>query len=437
MQKITAIILVILGGWSASLAQERISLEQCLQAAERNRQTELQTELIGIVEDAELSATMHYYLPQLELQGRASWQNEVPEIPLLSSASAGTGALNPMLPGLKIPTVPKDQYSIALQAGQVLWDGGKIAAGKAKVRAETAVAKAQIDVENRKLKERVRDLYFGCLLVDGQLELQKTLIDELHRQSNRIQTYIDNGLASLNDKDEVRVELLKAEQKAEELRLDKASLAKLLSIYTGLDLNAKTQLERPHSAPSSTGNESLVGRPELHLISAQEQLIQADWKRERSEMIPTFSLFAQAGYARPALNLFDPDFRPFFIGGIKLSWNIGRLYSLGNKDRSREAQMRQVAVRYQLAQQDLAAEAESKRAQLAKLKASLTQDQEMIKIRQTIKKRAEVQVANGTLSTAELMERISALQIAQQTQLLHELQALKQTYELRSSLGIE
>lgn len=46
--------------------------------------------------------------------------------------------------------------------------------------------------------------------------------------------------------------------------------------------------------------------------------------------MPKLGLFATGGYGKTGLNTFNSDFRAFFVGGIMLSWNFGKLNTLGN-----------------------------------------------------------------------------------------------------------
>ncbi len=46
--------------------------------------------------------------------------------------------------------------------------------------------------------------------------------------------------------------------------------------------------------------------------------------------MPKLGAFAQGGYGKPGLNMFDNEFSPYFLGGIRLIWNFGNLYTLNN-----------------------------------------------------------------------------------------------------------
>ena len=68
--------------------------------------------------------------------------------------------------GLEIPGLRKDQYKVALELNQTIWDGGKSVADKRIARAEAAEQKTMTDVDLYELEGRVDDLYFGILLLD-------------------------------------------------------------------------------------------------------------------------------------------------------------------------------------------------------------------------------------------------------------------------------
>ena len=72
-----------------------------------------------------------------------------------------------------------------------------------------------------------------------------------------------------------------------------------------------------------------IRRPELELYRAQELEIDTQLDYWTAGGLPQFSLFVRGGYGRPGLNMMDNSFQPFAIGGIRMVWNISKLYSLG------------------------------------------------------------------------------------------------------------
>ena len=46
--------------------------------------------------------------------------------------------------------------------------------------------------------------------------------------------------------------------------------------------------------------------------------------------MPQIAAFAQGGYGKPALNMFNQDADFFAIVGLRLNWNIGSFYTKSN-----------------------------------------------------------------------------------------------------------
>ena len=45
-------------------------------------------------------------------------------------------------------------------------------------------------------------------------------------------------------------------------------------------------------------------------------------------LMPRIGAFVQGGYGRPGLNMLEDSFEPYYVAGVRLSWNLGKLYTL-------------------------------------------------------------------------------------------------------------
>src|SRR5690606_33585238 len=70
-------------------------------------------------------------LPQLELQGESTYQSDVTELPL-------------QLPGADLPTPARTRYQVALNADQLLYDGGALGRREAVERARRVELEAEV-----------------------------------------------------------------------------------------------------------------------------------------------------------------------------------------------------------------------------------------------------------------------------------------------------
>ena len=133
-----------------------VTLDECQAMARDNYPAIARFSIIEQSKNFTFTNANRAYLPQLSLEGKATYQSDVITIPL-------------DMPGLEIPVPDKDQYQIVAQANQIIWDGGKIAANKEMIKASAEAEKKQLETEIYTLRERVNGLYFGILLMQEQL----------------------------------------------------------------------------------------------------------------------------------------------------------------------------------------------------------------------------------------------------------------------------
>ena len=144
-----------------------------------------------------------------------------------------------------------------------------------------------------------------------------------------------------------------------------------------------------------------------------------------------FALFVQGAYGNPGLNMLKNEFSPYYIAGVRLSWNFGSLYTLKNDRRVIENKRKQLDsnrdvflfnTRLEMTQQDQA---------IRSLEKQMKDDDEIIRLRTNIRKSAEAKVANGTLTVTEMLRELTNESLARQTKAMHEIQRLKGIYQLK------
>ena len=142
----------------------QLSLEACYEKARANYPLIKQYDLIEQAKTYNIAATNKNWLPQASLTGKASWQSDVTTFPdkFLEMID------NMGITGVAFPT--KDQYNIALNLSQVLWDGGIMATQKKMATANADVNREQTEVNLYALYSQVNQLYFNILTLNEQLK---------------------------------------------------------------------------------------------------------------------------------------------------------------------------------------------------------------------------------------------------------------------------
>ena len=181
------ILLTVLSSWMYASAEE-YTLDGIQQLARANYPAIRQFELIDKIADFSLADASSAWAPQISLSGQATYQSDVVSFP-----ESMTDVFSML--GVDISGLHKDQYKLALNIEQTLWDGGYTKSRKEAVLAEKEVSSKSVEVELYALADKVNQLYFGILVLDEQLRLNDLASGILEDNRKIIRSYIDNGLA--------------------------------------------------------------------------------------------------------------------------------------------------------------------------------------------------------------------------------------------------
>ncbi|WP_280748362.1 TolC family protein [Parabacteroides sp. PF5-9] len=420
MEKLRIILLINIFLVGSVTGQENITLFQCYEWAKHNYPQIRQFGLIDQTEQYNLSNAGKGWLPQLTVSGKASYQNEVTKLPF------DTEKLTAVLPGFDIPTLSKDQYQVTAELNQTIWDGGIIRSTRELSRVEATVNREQLESDLYALNDRVNQLYFGCLLQDELIRQNELLQHELQVNIDRIVAMMSNGVANQSDKESLEVELLNARQKEIELRASRSAYKQMLSVLTGKELAENVVLERPQ-LPTTTLS-TAINRPELRILEARGKLIETQNKQITAGIMPRINAFVQGGYGRPGLNMLEDSFEPFYIAGVRFSWNLGKLYSLKNDRRKVDVNMRNIDIQRETFLFNTNLQLMQQSTEIRKLRELMRADEEIIRLRSNIKKAAEVKLENGVISVTDLIREINAEDMAKQHGTTRYIQQLMAVY---------
>ena len=395
----------------------QITLEECQRKTQENYPLVHQYGLVEKTKEYNLENAAKGYLPQFALSAKASYQSEVTEIPV-------------KLPGVDLKGLPKDQYQVMLELQQKIWDGGGIRMQKKQTTAEAEIEKEKLNVDMYALNSRVNDLYFGILLLDEQLKQNALLQDELERNYRQITAYVENGIANQADLDAVKVEQLNTKQKRVELVSSRMAYLKMLSLLVGEKLSQEMVLEKPVPQDEISAV-SEIRRPELSLFNAQGVGLHVQEKALNVRHLPQFGLFVQGAYGNPGLNMLKNEFSAYYVAGVRLSWNFSNLYTRKNESRQLILNQQDVNVQKETFLFNTHLEITQNNSEIKKLTELMKNDEEIITLRNNIKKSAQAKVANGTLTVTEMLREVTAENIARQNKILHEIQLLSAIYELK------
>ncbi len=403
---IAAWLIPFLGTW----AQE-LSLEDCRKMAHDNYPAIKQYRLI--------ENSRKYNMENIS-------RNWLPQVSLSAGGYAYTDVLkeNAQLEMMGIDL--KNQVANAsVIIRQNIYDGGQTAAGRHIASAQSDVQLQQLEVSLYNVNERVDQLYFGILLIDEQLNQNTLLKADLATSGKTIASMRKNGMAQQDDEDAIRVEQLKAEQQTDALQASKKAYLRMLGLFIGKTLDESIQLQKPTSA--SVGN-SVPSRPELNYYASQNKLIEAQRKQLNSKLRPTVSLFGTGTLhtqVSPLLN------NGLLMGGVSVSWNIGALYTRRNDLRNLDLQKQMNESQQEVFLFNNSLQSEETNGTIASLRKQITQDDEIVRLREHIRSRSDKKVAAGTESVNDMIRHIHAVNIARSERALHEIQLLQAIFRLK------
>ena len=411
-------LLLLLAGGSPCRGQ--LTLEQCQTLARQNYPLIKQYGLIEKTRQYDLANASKGYLPQINVSAQASYQSDVTQIPL-DLAQLGLG-------NVSIPTLSKDQYKAEVNISQPLWDGGQIRANRRLLDADADVQQHDIDVGLYAVEERIHHLFFGLLSVRQQVELNALLQEDLQRNLRKLDSYRQNGLANQSDLDILEVELLKARQQASALHHTEAAYRTVLSRFIGRTISPDEALEKPQPHEPQQMD---IRRPELLKYDAQVRSYQARRSQLNSRLMPRLDLFLTGGYGKPGLDMLENSFEAYYRAGIRLSWNLGALYTRSNDRKRIDLGIRLVETQRETFLFNTRMEAVQGSSTVRSYREQLEYDDRIVHLRQSVKEATEKKVEQGTASADDLRQDILSLQQARVDRMLHETQLLLSIYQLK------
>ncbi len=408
-------------------AQE-ITLEECREMAHDNYPLVSQYGLIEKTSDYNMANARRNWLPQVSLSAQATYQSEVMDLEIPGWVDNVLGYL-----GMNIEGLHKDQYKAAIEVQQIIWDGGATRAMVHAAKAEKELSASSWEVDMYALRERVDGIFFGLLLLQENMAQVDILIGELNRNYTMVEACAANGIAQQNDMDMLRVELLGARQQRSTLEAGQTAYRTMLSIMTGMEIGENVRLVKPE--PGEIPAAAEFDRPELRLFDAQENLLAAKRKGVNASVMPQIGAFFQGAYGNPGLNLFkdmrENRWAPYFVTGIKLQWNIGGLYTRRNRMRQIEIDYSRLDAQRETFIYNMSLKSTRESAAIENMQKVMQDDDEIIRLRETIRRRTEAAVENGTKTVNDLLHDMNAENAARRNKTVHEIELLKNIYDLK------
>jgi outer membrane protein TolC len=253
---------------------------------------------------------------------------------------------------------------------------------------------------------------------------------------SKLESMTKQGTAAESDLQNVKAERLNAVQKATELASQKQMLLRMLSTFCGMEVKA---VQKPQVEIDGNGMTTENRRPELKMLDAQIGLLNAQEKALNAVLMPKVGVFAQGFYGYPGLNMFEDMMRHKWslngIIGARVTWNIGALYTRKNDKAKLQLQRditensREVFLFNNQLEQIQQCE------NVERYQKLMTDDDEIIALRQAVRRAAESKLAHGIIDVNDLVREINQENAACVQQSVHEIEMLKEIYDNKYTMG--
>lgn len=397
---------------------QTLTLEECYDLAKQNYPLIKRHDLIAKTKQYNLQNAVKGWLPQIQIVGQATYQNDVIQFPI-------------QLPNMTIDPLSKDQYKVYADVQQNIYDGGMIANQKKMATINSEIELQKTEVETDQLEMRINQIYFGILQTDEQLQQTELTKSDLSSGLKKAEAQLENGVIFRSNVDVLKAQIVNLDQKQLELQSTKKSFLQMLSLFINKNIDENTTLEKPEKILIQDENK----RAELKLFELQKLGLEQQKANINSKNLPKLGAFFQGGYGKPGFNMLKNEFDIFYIGGLRLNIPISGFYTRKNDLALLETQQQEIEVQKENFLFNQQFQTIQNNSDLDKIQQLINKDSELIELRESIKKASLAQLENGVITTNDYLREVNELDRAKNQKIIHEIQYLLTQYNLKTQLN--
>jgi len=399
---------------------DKLTLSQTYDLAQKNYPVIKQKALVEQTANITIENLQKGFLPQLTVNGQATYQSDV------------TG-FNISFGGINIQAPDKDQYKVVGDLNQLIYDGGVIRQQKVAAQLNADVQQQQVEVELYQLKDRINQVYLGVLFLDEEIKQAGLTKQDILNGLKRVEVQVKNGVALRSGLNELKARLLQNDQRIIELNESRKGLIQTLALFLNQPLNEETIVfERP---VVNLTLDSSISRPELKLYNDQSSLALHQSKLITSKNLPKVSLFAQGGYGKPGLDFLKNESVWFYTGGVRFTWLFGGLYTIKKEKQQTEINKEMIDVQKETFILNTNTALKKQQSEIEKYIQIESRDQEIIDLREEVKKASLAQLDNGVITADDYLRVVNEQDLARQSLIIHQIQLLQAQINYQTTLG--
>lgn len=415
MRVVLVSVFLLLGLFASA---QQYSLNGLLKKGEQNYPLAKQHQFIDASTELKLKNLNTRFYPQLDFAGQISWQNDVPHVE------------SDRLP-FEMPMAPKDQYKAYVDLKQIIYDGGAIKATKKVEEVKSEVEHQKVKVDIYSIRKGIISSFYLSLSLDEQLKQIDRMINNLDERCKEVKVLVEQGVALSSNLDALLVEMLKLNQNRYGVEEARSAAVQILSEYTGESLSDSVQLVMNNTTVENND----IARPEFALFNSQQKQLLATNNLLAKKRIPKLIGFGQVGYGNPGFNMLLDSFEPFYMVGLRLSWNIFNWKTTSNEKRILEQQSSIISNQEETFIKNLNVASIEIQSRIRKMERMIETDQEIIELREKITKNSSIQLKNGIIMSSDYIADLNNETIAKLSNVMHQIELNKAKTELANLLG--
>ena len=419
MKNLKLILLILLSTAMTNVkCQQILTLESCYEDALLShplaQEKEIHTKLWQL---KDMNITSEWY-PSLNAGANILYNTDVVE-----------------MEGLPIPGMPHDQYKLAIDINQVIYDGGAIKGNRELEKASMLVSEQEVEIVLYKIREQVNNTFFGLIMLNKQEELLLIYLDLFEIKIKSIESAIENDLLLPSDKSVVVAEKIKLEQQLREIKIGVRSATQILSDLTGREIPVLTE---PVLPDITINHNPILERPELYVFELRQNQLEAGKSLIKSSRMPKAYGFATVGYGQPpGSDFFTDSFDTYAVLGAGIKWNIFDWNKSKRSLQMIDLNKTIISSRKEEMEDNLRRALENKYSEIVSFETMLESDKQLIDLRRSITRSGESQFRNGTITSTEYMSILNKEKEAMLSHHIHLVSCAKAKVEYLNIAGNE
>ncbi len=399
-------------------AQEKVTLQQCFDNAIITHPLYAQKTLKNDYSVLKIENYQKDLFPQIMVNGKATWQNEVISIPF-------------NIPGMDVPELSRDQYRFSLDINQPIYRGGIYQKQKELESLNHILEQLEVDKNLYYLKNDVKALFFNIILLDEQREIANSYDDQIQTKLNELKALEEEGAAIPSMLDGLKAEQININQQLSEIEIQRNALMANLKLLTSMEFSGVNKLE---VAQIELG-EQLQQRLEFKYMAAQQNKLEYSKQLIDAQKLPKVYAFASGGYGRPGFNYLSDQFSEFLMIGVNLQWKIFNWNKFNNQKKMLDLNISVIETQKQDFELHINIALENMMAEINKLEKLLQNDPEMIRLRKSVATNASNQLNQGVITTSAYIDELQKQSQAEINMKIHEIQLLNRKLDYLNILG--